>query len=262
MVNDQRLRSTSTLMENTFLVQCRATHNVEAAEPATRPFPATLEVWRSADAVCFDVDSTVSLDEGIDELAAFCGAGEAVAAWTARAMVGSVPFEEALAARLALFKPSSSTVSEYLSKNPPRLTPGIVDLVSALHTRGIDVYLVSGGFRQMIEPIAALLSIPTNKIFANRLLFHPDGQFSGVDLNEPTCRSGGKAEAIARIKLEHGYSKLVMIGDGATDLEARKPGGADIFICYGGVQHRELVAAEADWFVVRFKDLIDNLRPN
>lgn len=39
MVNDQRLRSTSTLMENTFLVQCRATHNVEAAEPATRPFP-------------------------------------------------------------------------------------------------------------------------------------------------------------------------------------------------------------------------------
>lgn len=40
--------------------------------------------WRSAQAVCFDVDSTVCEDEGIDELAAFCGAGEAVAAWTAR----------------------------------------------------------------------------------------------------------------------------------------------------------------------------------
>ncbi len=43
-----------------------------------------LELWRSADAVCFDVDSTVCEDEGIDELAEFCGAGKAVAEWTAR----------------------------------------------------------------------------------------------------------------------------------------------------------------------------------
>lgn len=41
-------------------------------------------MWRKADAVCFDVDSTVCLDEGIDELAEFCGAGNAVAEWTAR----------------------------------------------------------------------------------------------------------------------------------------------------------------------------------
>lgn len=43
-----------------------------------------LEIWRNADAVCFDVDSTVCLDEGIDELADFCGAGKAVAEWTAK----------------------------------------------------------------------------------------------------------------------------------------------------------------------------------
>lgn len=43
---------------------------------------AVLKIWRNADAVCFDVDSTVCKDEGIDELAEFCGAGEAVAAWT------------------------------------------------------------------------------------------------------------------------------------------------------------------------------------
>lgn len=43
-----------------------------------------LELWRNADAVCFDVDSTVCLDEGIDELAEFCGAGKAVAEWTSR----------------------------------------------------------------------------------------------------------------------------------------------------------------------------------
>jgi phosphoserine phosphatase len=41
-------------------------------------------MWRIAEAVCFDVDSTVCVDEGIDELAAFCGAGDAVAEWTRR----------------------------------------------------------------------------------------------------------------------------------------------------------------------------------
>ena len=47
-------------------------------------FAEVVATWRNAQAVCFDVDSTVCEDEGIDELAAFCGAGEAVAAWTAR----------------------------------------------------------------------------------------------------------------------------------------------------------------------------------
>lgn len=106
-------------------------------------------MWRNANAVCFDVDSTVCIDEGIDELADFCGAGKAVAEWTARliflnsvvvikfqlqalnficygvafvyrAMGGSVPFEEALAARLSLFNPSLSQVHEFLEKRPPR----------------------------------------------------------------------------------------------------------------------------------------------
>lgn len=86
----------------------------------TLPSKEVLEVWHNADAVCFDVDSTVCLDEGIDELAEFCGAGKAVAEWTARAMNGSVPFEEALAARLSLFNPSLAQVHDFLQKRPPR----------------------------------------------------------------------------------------------------------------------------------------------
>ena len=35
-------------------------------------------LWRQAEAVCFDVDSTVIMDEGIDELAAFCGKSDQV----------------------------------------------------------------------------------------------------------------------------------------------------------------------------------------
>ncbi|KAL6995074.1 phosphoserine phosphatase [Sarracenia purpurea var. burkii] len=225
----------------------------------TLPSKEVLKVWQNADAVCFDVDSTVCLDEGIDELAEFCGAGKAVAEWTARAMGGSVPFEEALAARLSLFNPSLSQVQDFLEKHPPRISPGIEELVNKLKAKRTAVYLISGGFRQMINPVASILGIPPENIFANQLLFGNSGEFLGFDTNEPTSRSGGKTTAVQQIRKVHGYKSLVMIGDGATDLEARKPGGADLFVCYAGVQLRDAVAAKADWLVFRFGDLINSL---
>lgn len=225
----------------------------------TLPSKEVLQLWRTADAVCFDVDSTVCVDEGIDELGKFCGAGKAVAEWTARAMGGSVSFEEALAARLSLFKPSLSQVQDFLEKRPPRLSPGIDELVKKLKANNKNVYLISGGFRHMINPIASVLGIPPENISANQLLFKSSGEFLGFDANEPTSRSGGKAAAVQQIRKAHAYKVLAMIGDGATDLEARQPGGADLFICYGGVQLREAVAAKADWLVLNFKDLINSL---
>ncbi len=37
------------------------------------------EIIKSADIICFDVDSTVIKEEGIDELAEYCGKGQEVA---------------------------------------------------------------------------------------------------------------------------------------------------------------------------------------
>ncbi|KAF8005735.1 hypothetical protein BT93_K0118 [Corymbia citriodora subsp. variegata] len=258
-----RNRVWMTMSSKSFNSVSASIHPLEASNLShsdnTLPSKEVLDLWRNANAVCFDVDSTVCVDEGIDELAEFCGAGKAVAEWTARAMGGSVPFEEALAARLSLFNPSLSQVQEFLNKRPPRISPGINELIMKLKAKKKDVYLISGGFRQMINPVASILEIPTENIFANQLLFGSSGEFVGFDTNEPTSRSGGKAAAVQQIRKAHGYKALVMIGDGATDLEARKPGGADLFICYGGVQLREAVAAKADWLVFNFKDLINSL---
>lgn len=200
--------------------------------------------------VCFDVDSTVCTDEGIDELAAFLKVGDAVAALTASAMGGSVPFEQALTQRLAIMKPSRSAVSAFLEAHPPRLSPGIKELAQCLVKRGVAVYLVSGGFTQMIHPVADLLQLPRSHVFANTLLFDSNsGMYDSFDTTAYTSRSGGKARAIAHIRSLLQRSPVVMIGDGATDAEARCEGGADAFIGYGGVVRREKVVAAADWFV-------------
>lgn len=47
----------------------------------TRTKYSAKKVWRQADAVCFDVDSTLITEEGIDALAEFCGAGAQVREW-------------------------------------------------------------------------------------------------------------------------------------------------------------------------------------
>ncbi|KAL6644002.1 hypothetical protein ACP70R_018768 [Stipagrostis hirtigluma subsp. patula] len=141
------------------------------------------------------------------------------------AMAGSVVFEEALATRLSLFKPSLDQVEDCLEKRP-------------------------------LSPVALELGIPPGNIFANRLLSGTSGEYVGFDPTQPTSRSGGKAVAVQHIRQNGSYKTLVMIGDGATDLEARQPGGADLFICYGGVHMREAVAGKADWVISDFRQLM------
>jgi len=57
---------------------------------------------------------------------------------------------------------------------------------------------------------------------------------------------------------KHGFKRVVMVGDGATDMEARPP--ASIFVCYGGVVTRAAVKAKSDWFVTDFQEMIDELK--
>lgn len=217
-------------------------------------------VLERADAVCFDVDSTVITSEGIDDLADFLGCGEVVAALTKAAMDGGKPFHEALAERLAAMNPTKQQLDEMMEKHPLQLTPGVKELIATLHRREQHVYFVSGGFRQMIQPIAKMVDVPTTHIYANTLLFNDDGSFKGHLESEPTSRAGGKAKVVADLKALHGYINVVMVGDGATDMEARDiPGGADAFIGFGGIASREKVKAGADWFVTEFQDVIDVL---
>ena len=97
---------------------------------------------RTADAVCFDVDSTVVTSEGIDDLARFLGCGDKVKELTAKAMGGSMPYHEALELRLNAMRPSETQVATMLREEPLQLTPGIAELITALHGNGQHVYRV------------------------------------------------------------------------------------------------------------------------
>ncbi|CAI7995168.1 Phosphoserine phosphatase [Geodia barretti] len=218
---------------------------------------APREVWRQADAVCFDVDSTLIRIEGIDQLARLCGAEERVTELTRQAMGGSLTFRESLSQRLNIIRPSRDQIEKFKSLHTPDtiLTPDVQRLVKLLFQRGAEIYLVSGGFREVIEPLADHLGIPRDHVFANKLLFTENGEYRGFDESQPTSRSGGKPTVVAEIKKKH--KTVVMIGDGATDMEASPP--ADLFIGFGGNVVREKVKEGASWFVYKFQELISEL---
>ena len=106
----------------------------------------------------------------------------------------------------------------------------------------------------MIEATALeAFGVPKERIFANTILWDADGAYSGFDATEPTSKDGGKPAVIAKLK-EEGAQTVVMVGDGATDAQAKPP--ADAFLGFGGVAVRDVVRDSADWFVTDFADVV------
>ena len=102
---------------------------------------------KAARAVCFDVDSTVIMEEGIDVLAEHKGAGDAVAALTAKAMGGTVLFQDALKDRLDIIKPSKQDIDDCMLQHPLRFTPGYKN----------DTHLVTHPFYLVLVHFMAIL---------------------------------------------------------------------------------------------------------
>ena len=216
------------------------------------------QLWLDTDCVCFDVDSTVCVEEAIDELAKFQQVGPLVEAITRNAMGGNMSFRTALQARLNLIQPTRQRLEQFLVQHPSQLTDGVAELIDLLHERKVPVYLITGGFHSIVDPVAKQLNIPLKNVFANQLLFNTDGSYAGFDEEEMTSDSGGKGRAVEYLKSKYGYERMIMVGDGATDMEA----DADGFIGFGGNVIREKVRDGAPWFVDSFYVLIDELRNN
>ncbi|CAM1329381.1 PSPH (predicted) [Pycnogonum litorale] len=166
-------------------------------------------------------------------------------------------FKESFKARLDLMKPSLKTIQQFLDQHPPTLTPGASELVENLQRYKKNIYLITGGIESLVKPVAEVLNIPMDHVFCNELIFGSDGQYITFDDNKSTCRSRGKVDAIQEIRSLNTNKKIVMIGDGITDLET-KP-FVDLFIGFGGNQEREVVKTGSSWYIYDFSELVNEL---
>ena len=175
--------------------------------------------------VLLDVDSTLIQEEVIELLANKAGAGAEVARITAAAMSGQIEFAEALDARVKLLTGLPETVLEEV-RQEITLTAGARELISALQKLGHQVGIVSGGFIDVIEPLAKELNI--DFIRANKLEII-EGKLTGR-LEGSVIDRAGKAQALrdfAKIS-DVEIAETVAIGDGANDIDMLKIAGIGI----------------------------------
>ena len=175
--------------------------------------------------IVFDVDSTLIQGEVIEMLADRAGAGDAVAAITEAAMRGELDFAESLHHRVSTLAGLPASVVDEVAAQI-ELTPGARTTVRTLRRLGFKCGVVSGGFRQVIEPLAAELQL--DFVAANELEI-VDGKLTGRVIG-PVVDRAGKADSLREFAAQAGVplEQTVAVGDGANDIDMLSTAGLGV----------------------------------
>lgn len=192
-----------------------------------------------------DADSTLIENEVIELLAEEVGSLPEVAAITERAMRGDLDFADSLRARVATLAGLPVDRIPVIAERI-RTTTGLGALIGRLHAHGSRIGVVSGGFHELLDPLAEALGL--DHVRANRLEV-ADGRLTG-GLNGPIIDAAAKAAALQEWADEDGVplARTIAIGDGANDLEMMAVAGLSVAFNAKPIvrRHADVVAGRVD----------------
>lgn len=172
-----------------------------------------------------DMDGTMVTTETLDELAAYAGAKDQIAAITTRSMDGALDFRQALIERVALLRGLSVTALD-ATWQATKISPGATELVATMRAHGAICALVSGGFTFFASRVAALVGFHIHR--ANTLL--DDGRVLTGGLGDPILDRAGKRAVLVELATAHGLrlDETMAVGDGANDLDMVRAAGMGV----------------------------------
>lgn len=198
-----------------------------------------------------DFDSTFTKVEAFEVLADIIlkdhpGKGEIkrqITDITNQGMDGTISLRESLQKRLLLLAPEK--------KHLALLANQLKNFVSESFKRNKDffskhadqIYIISNGFREFIEPVVTAFGIKPDNILANEFHFDEQGKVTGFNIDNPLSSNNGKAEQLKRLNLP---GDVYVIGDGYTDYEIKHAGLANKFYAFTENVEREPVLSKAD----------------
>ena len=205
----------------------------------------------AAPTLIFDFDSTLVRIETLEALADIALEGRAdapevrarIASLTDQAMAGEIDFGQALRARLALLPLTRHHVQTLADRILDEGTPSVRRNLRFFNENADRIIILSGGFREIIAPVAERLGVSPQGVICNDLAYDGEGRVTGVDDANPLSQDNGKPTVIKGLGLT---GPVVMVGDGWNDAEVKLAGAADRFYAFTEIARRDKVVAVAD----------------
>ena len=212
--------------------------------------------------IIIDFDSTFIIKESLDELAHFTlgkdqKKSESLAqikSFTRAGMGGEIPFDISLQSRVELlntFKKDIQSITKIFSKE---VTPSFERNISFIQKYASRIFIISGGFKEMILPIVSEYGISSRQVFGNEFIYNSDDKVIGLDKNNLMSENRGKTKLVKSLQLS---GNIDVIGDGFTDYEIKKSGYATRFYAFIENINRINVSELADGVLESFDDYIN-----
>jgi len=209
-----------------------------------------------------DFDSTIITVETLDELAKISLIDDPnkddkinqISSITEKAMNGDVHFMDALNERIKILEATQSHLDILKNKLHNKLSPSFKSVEQFIRENAENIYVVSGGFTELIYPVVKDFGISKDHIFANVFTFDETGLINGVDPSQFLAQKPGKIDAVKSLNLN---GTVIVIGDGYTDYQIKKAGLAHHFIAYTESVSRPNVIKKGDIIATSFNEVID-----
>ena len=203
--------------------------------------------WPLADAVFFDCDGTLSRIEGINYLAERHGVGDAVTELTEHAMSQGSLSLELYEGRLDQVRPTRDNFHHLAQAYYQAVSEDVIPVIALLQRLGVAVFVISAGNNPAVSGFSQQLGVPVDRVLCVDVQFDETGAFQSFDRSSPLIKGGGKAKLIQYLRKMHNWSRVILVGDGMNDAEAR--GVVESFVGYGGHGYRDQVAALASVYL-------------
>ncbi len=199
----------------------------------------------------FDFDSTLTQVEAFEELAEVSLKTDPkkkekiaqIAKITDMGVDGDITFTESLERRLKILNAHRDHLDALVRKLRRKISTSISRNKEFFKTYADDIYIVSCGFKEFIDPIMANYKIPSERIFANTFEYSRTGKINGFDRENDLSKPDGKIDQLKKMNLP---GEIHMIGDGFSDYQTKAAGIAHKFYAFTENVERENILDKAD----------------
>lgn len=209
----------------------------------------------------FDFDSTLTRVEALDVLAEITLENnpkkdeiiQEIIDITNLGIDGEISFTESLERRINLLEANQADLSQLITDLKKQVSSSIERNKEFFELYSEDIYVISCGFKEFIDPIVKEYNIPSERVFANTFKFASDGKIVGFDDKNPLSQHNGKIQCLKDMNLD---GEIQVIGDGYSDYVTREAGVADKFFAYTENVSRDKTTENADYIAPNLDEFL------